>query len=280
MRRLPLTVLTLLLAVMPLQAQSGTTVWSMRMKMPDSLQAKAGGLSEIDMRWTLGTDGDRLGFQMDFGEGMATAMPGIDLSSIRMQAVVHSGGDSASIGIILPPEIAAAMGGGIGMRLDVAIPDTLPGFPMPNLDSLMNAQQGDQPTVTNTGRTATVAGISCEEWEMTPKQSDSLPFSGKISMCLAESVPAMRAFTSLFERYMPSMGFDFSEMKEMGRKWFGGRELVAIRTVIGDNQDIVMQLESSTNKAPDASFFTLPDGLSPFPMEMIKGMAQGMQQDS
>lgn len=253
-----------------LPAQSGTTVWSMRMKMPDTVSAMAGGLSEIDMRWTLATDGSRLGMQMDFGEAMAAALPGMDLSSVRVNAVVHAGGDSASIGMILPPELAAQMGGGIGLRMDVAIPDSLTGFPTPNVDSLMEANQGEEPNVVNTGRMSTVGGISCEEWEVTPKSpSDSMPFGDKIQMCVAESIPALRAFTSLFEKYMPDMGVDFSELKKMGQKWFGGRDLVAVRTVMGE---IVVQLESSSNTAPDASFFTLPEGLQPFPVEMLKAM--------
>lgn len=262
-----------LLLVAPLAAQSGTTVWSMRMKLPDSTRAKAGGLSEIDMRMTLATDGNRLGMQIDFAEGMATAMPGFDLSSIRVNAIVHAGGDSASVGVILPPELAAMMGGGIGMRLDVPVPDKFDGLPVPNLDSIMEANQGEEPNVTNTGRTSTVAGVSCEEWEMTSRTpSDSTPFDDRVQLCLAENLPAMRAFTSLVEKYLPDLGVDFSEFKERGKKWFGGRELTAIRMVMGANQEMVLQLESSTSTAPDASFFTLPEGLQPFPIEMIKGM--------
>lgn len=276
MRRSLLTTSLFLLAV-PVAAQSGTTVWSMRMDLADSMQSKVGGLSVIDMRWTLATDGTRLGFQVDFGPEMAAAMPNMDFSAMRMQAVIHPGGDSVSVGVVLPPEIAASMGGGIGLRLDMAIPDTIRNPAMPDLDSLMATNQGQQPSVVNTGRRSTVAGIACEEWEVTPQQPDSMPLSGKMQMCLTDQVPALRAFTALFERYMPDLGVDFGEMKEMGRKWFGGRDLVAIRTVIGDNQDIVVQLESATSTAPDASFFVLPEGLQPFPIDMFKGMAAGMQ---
>jgi hypothetical protein len=273
MRRLSLFALTFASLTVALPAQSGTTVWSMRMKMPDSLAAKAGGLSEIDMRMTLATDGRRLGFQVDLGDAMAAAMPGVDLSSVRFNAIVHADGDSASVGIILPPELAASMGGGIGLRIDAAIPDTIPGVNVPDMDSLMNANQGEEPKVVNTGQNSTVAGISCEEWEVSAMvPSDSAPFGDKIKLCLAESVPALRAFTSLFEKYMPDLGVDFGEMKQLGQKWFGGRDLVAIRTVMGENGEIVVQLESSSNAAPDASFFTLPDGLQPFPLEMLKAM--------
>lgn len=273
-----LLITTLLFLAAPVAAQSGTTVWSMRMKMPDSLAAKAGGLSEIDMRMTMATDGSRLGMQLDFSESMAAAVPGFDLSSIRVNAIVHAGGDSASVGIIFPPELAAQMGGGIGMRLDLPIPDKFDGLPVPNLDSLMEANEGEEPNIANTGRTSIVAGVSCEEWEMTPRvPADSTPFGGKFQLCVAENVPGMKAFTSAVEKYLPDIGIDFSEFRERGKKWFGGREMTAVRMVMGDNQDIVFQLESSTNTAPDASFFTLPDGLQPFPMEMVKGMAAGMQ---
>jgi hypothetical protein len=256
-----------------LPAQSGTTVWSMRMKMPDSIAAKAGGLSEIDMRLTMATDGNRLGMQVDFSESMATAIPGVDLSSIRMNAVVHAGGDSASIGMIFPPELAAQMGGGIGMRIDVAIPDNFDALRVPDMDSLMEAGQGEEPTVTNTGRTSMVGGVQCEEWEMTPTTStDSMPFGDKMLLCLAEDLPAMKAFNALVEKYLPDMGLDFDELKEQAKKYFGGREMVPVRMIFGTNQDMVLQLESSSNTAPDASFFTLPEGLQPFPVEMLKAM--------
>jgi hypothetical protein len=224
---------------------------------------------------TLATDGERLGMQIDFGDGM---VPGVDLSSMRLQAVIHAGGDSASVGIVLPPDVAAQMGGGIGLRLDLAIPDTIRHSAMPNIDSIMAAEQGDEPEVVNTGRTSTVAGVTCEEWELTSQNQDSIPFGGKIGMCLVEQLPALRAFTSLFEKYLPDLGVDFGEMKERGRKWFGGRDLVAIRTIMGDNQDMVVQLESSSGTAPDASFFVLPEGLQPFPLEALKNMAGGAMQ--
>jgi hypothetical protein len=267
-----------LLLAAPLAGQSGTTVWSMRMKMPDTLSARAGGLSEIDMRMTMATDGERLGMQVDFAETMASAVPGFDLSAIRFNTVVHGGGDSVSIGIILPPEMAAMTGGGIGMRLDMAIPDKLEGFPVPNFDSLMAENQGEEPVVTNTGRTMMVAGVRCEEWDITPQQpADSIPFGGAMHLCVAENIPAVKAFTTVAEKYLPDMGFDFGKLKERGRKWFGGREMTAIRMVMGHDEEIVFQLESSSNTAPDPSFFTLPDGLEPFPIEMVKAMIPGSQ---
>jgi hypothetical protein len=250
----------------------------MRMKMPDTLSARAGGLSEIDMRMTMATDGERLGMQVDFAETMATAITGFDLSAMRLNAVVHSGGDSVSIGIIMPPEMAAMTGGGIGMRLDMAIPDKLEGFPVPNFDSLMAENQGEEPVVTNTGRTMMVAGVRCEEWDITPQQpADSIPFGGAMHICVAENIPSVEAFTTVAEKYLPDMGFDFGKLKEQGRKWFGGRELTAIRMVMGHDEEIVFQLESSSNTAPDPSFFTLPDGLQPFPVEMVKAMIPGSQ---
>ena len=273
------TLIAATLFAAPLAAQSGTTVWSMRMKLPDSAQAKAGGLSELDMRMTMATDGSRLGMQVDFAESMATAVPGVDLSTVRLNAVVHANGDSASIGIIFPPELAAQMGGGIGLRVDMAIPDKFDGVPVPNIDSMMAANQGQEPTVTNTGRRSTIAGVSCEEWEVTPKvPADSTTFGGKMHLCVAESLPGMKAFNSLVEKYLPDVGIDFSEFKERGKKWFGGREMTPIRMVMGEAQEMVFQLESSTTTAPDASFFVLPEGLQPFPMEMIEAFTAGMKQ--
>ena len=48
--------------------------------------------------------------------------------------------------------------------------------------------------------------------------------------------------------------------------------MTTIRMVMGTEGEIVMQLESSTTTAPDASFFVLPDGLQPFPIEAFKSM--------
>src|SRR5690606_9963148 len=195
------------------------------------------------MRLTLATDGSRLGMQVDFAESMSMAMPNIDLSAIRVNAVVHPGGDSVSVGVVFPPELAAMTGGGIGFRMDLPIPDTVRNLPGPDVDSMMSAET---PKVTNTGRTSIVAGINCEEWELTPAQpSDSTPFNGPMKLCLAESVPGLKAFSALAEQYLPDFGFDFSAMKEMGRKWFGDRDLIAIRTVMGAADDMVVQLESS-----------------------------------
>jgi hypothetical protein len=71
---------------------------------------------------------------------MSTAMPNIDLSAIRINAVVHPGGDSVSVGMVFPPEMAAMTGGGIGFRIDTSIPDGVGKLPRADVDSIMEAE--------------------------------------------------------------------------------------------------------------------------------------------
>lgn len=281
MRRLLLA--GLLLAAPPVAAQAGTMVWSVRGNLPDTVETMA-GLSEFELVFTVGTDGARLGTQMTVGPTMAAAIAAIDLTTARFQAVVNAAGDSLSLGVVLPPDLAAQMGGSIGFRLDIAIPDSLP-LPVPtmNIDSLLEAaDEGVMPQVTNTGRTDTVAGVPCEIWTMQPAL-DSLPAdSMAITMCLAEPSPVMTAINDLMRERVPSIGLDLDEMKEAGKRFFGGRELVPVMMVLDiGGQDVVVRLMSVSAEAPDPSFFTLPEGLQPFPIEMFQGMMrQAMPQDA
>lgn len=269
--RLTLLAFASLLAA-PLAAQSGTTVWSIRMPIPDSLQGQTMGLTDVDLRLTLGTDGRRVGMQFDFGEAMAAALPTMDVSAMRIQATTSAGGDSVSIGVVLPPELAAMMGGGIGMRLDLAIPDSLDlrGW---DLDSLVEANQREQPKPINTGRTDTVAGIACEEWRIPTEPTAETPNPVPAHLCLATSVPALSAFNTAVERQLPGFAGRFAQWKTAAREWFGGRDLVVVRSVIGEDEPIVVQLESVSAAAPDPSFFTLPMGLNPLPLDFVKGIA-------
>lgn len=270
-----------LLIAPPLAAQAGTMTWSLRGDLPDTARAMA-GLSEFELVFTIATDGTRLATQMTVGPTMAAAIAGMDLTTARLQAVTNVAGDSLSIGVVMPPELAAQMGGAIGFRIDMAIPDS---FPMPamNVDSILEAaDEGEMPRVTDTGRTDTVAGIACELWTMEPPL-DSMPNdSTTITMCMAEPSPVMTAISDFMRERVPNFGFDLDEMKEAGKRFFGGRELVPVMVVMDlGNQEIVMRLMSISEAAPDASLFTLPDGLEPFPIEMFQGMIQqAMPQDT
>lgn len=280
MRRLLLA--SLMLVTPPLAAQAATMTWAIRGSVPDTVQAMA-GLSEFEFILTFGTDGARLGTQMTIGPTMAAGVVAMDLTSARVQAVVNAAGDTLSIGIIVPPELGAQLGGTIGYRLDLPIPDSLAlptgGF---DLDSLLDAvDEGEQPRVTNTGRTDTVAGVACEIWTMQPPL-DSMPSdSTEITMCLTEPTAAMNAINDLTQSRLPNFGFDLEEMKAAGARFFGGRELVPVLVVVGTgDQHVTFRLMAISDAAPDPSFFTLPAELEPFPLAMFQGMLQqAMPQD-
>lgn len=259
-----------LLLAPPLAAQAGTVTWSLRGNVPDTVRAMA-GMSEFELFGTFATDGSRLAGQFTVGPAMAASVMAFDLTTARLQMVIDAEGSAVSLGVVLPPELAAQMGGAIGFRLDLPIPDSLP-LPV-NIDSLMTANEDREPEVTNTGRGDVVAGIPCEIWTMTPP-ADSMPAdSMTMTLCLAEPVPAMRAINDAVERHLPRFGVDLEEMKAAGRKYFGGRDLMPIRIEMAFGTGrVVMQLESVSTDAPDGSLFTLPDGLEPFPLEMFQGM--------
>ena len=264
-----------LLVTAPLAAQAGTATWSVRTTLPDTLQATA-GFSEVELLFTTATDGERLGFQMTVGPTMAASFVAMDLSTARFQVVTNAAGDSLAMGIVMPPDLAAQMGGGIGFRIDMAIPDSVPvPFAGMNMDSLMSAPEAETPSVINTGRTDTVAGLGCEIWTMSGP-TDSIPVdSVAITTCLAEPTPALTAISELMLKRLPKLGLDIEQMREMGRKYYGGRELVPIRMVLSiGTMEFVMQLESLSETSPGQSFFTLPEGLQPFPIEMFTGMMQ------
>src|SRR5690606_16782708 len=106
-------------------------------------------------------------------QSMIAAFPTMDLSGVRLVAVVPVSGDSFHVGVVMPPEIAAQMGGGMGFRIDGAIPDSIPmpgGFDslMTEMDSITDAQREHlTDSWKDTGRRSTVGGSACEEWTMT-----------------------------------------------------------------------------------------------------------------
>jgi hypothetical protein len=274
-RRLLATALLLSLPVGSIAAQQGTAVWQMRMQLPDSIAAQTGGMSTIDMRFTAAADGDLAGFQVDFGPEMNVTGPmPIDLSQIRIQAVMNAATDSVAIGIVLPPEIAAMAGGGIGFRLDFAMPtpDAI-GAMIPDslLDQMRTAAEKDESGAENTGVTSVVAGITCEEWIFTPPPSGDQ--DQVIRMCLAESPPAMKAFSDIFNRMVPEAQNPLAEFRKMGQERFGGRDMTAMRTTMTGTLNMTVELLSLSNDSPGPSFFALPIDLQPFPIEMFQGMA-------
>jgi hypothetical protein len=72
---------------------------------------------------------------------------------------------------------------------------------------------------------------------------------------------------------VPRFGMDLEEMKAAGRKYFGGRDMMPVRVVVGTGgEQFTFQLESISDAMPGPAIFTLPEGLEPFPLEVLEGM--------
>jgi hypothetical protein len=255
-------------------AQVGTQVWVMQMDIPDSMASKTAGLTEVEIKMTFASNGTQYAMQMEPGQAMVAAFPMMDLSAVRLVAVLPVQGDSFHIGVVLPPTLAAQLGGSIGYRVDGVIPDSIP---MPaSFDSLIALQsEVEQPDMNwaNTGRTSTAGGLPCEEWTATvDPQSDDVEGPITINFCLAPQGGLMAAWTGWMKQRFPQLMSNYDKMREAGLAQFGGRDLVPLRMEITSPMPMKMELVSQTNTVPDASFFLLPVGLEPFPLEMFGGM--------
>lgn len=266
--------LTLGLAA-PAVAQQGTVVWQIRGEMPDTVRAMTGGDAAIDLRVTAATEGSRAAFQMDFGPGMdfGPSVP-FDFTQMRIQTIYDAAADSVSVGIIVPPELAAMAGGGIGFRFDLAVPDPAElraMLPDSLIEQAEAAGEEDRTRFENTGRTSVVAGVTCEEWLLIAP--DAVADENRVELCLAEAPPAMQAIMDRFKEILPDEDNPFTVMLERGRERFGGRNLSAMRMTIGGSSAMSMEVISMSDSSPGASFFELPIELQPFPLELFKGMA-------
>ncbi len=276
-RLLPSALVALGFAVAPTtgsaqQAAPGTAVMRMRITMPtpDST-ATAPSVSlpfdELEMQLTYATDGQQLAMQMQFGEAMN--MPGMALGEMLFHAIWNPTTDSVHVGVLMPADLVAQMGGGIGFRLDLAMPDSvaLPGGIGDSLTAVLD-------TITmsgrDLGRTSTVGGVPCEEWEM---------FTGAdtAQVCLAPTPPAIAAANRLLTTIPGMQAFGVAGLTERQRALFGGRDLMPLRLMMGrDGARIEMELLSSNTGMPDATLFVLSPDLDPFPIEMITGLMSQM----
>lgn len=279
MRRTARFILTLALIGVPslLQAQGGgVSVWSLRGTLPDTVQkASRGMLSTIDLRMTMATDGQRVSLLIAPGADMIAASLATDLSTVRMQVVTSSTDDTVHIGVVLPPQIAAMMGGGIGFRADVPMTaDFIKGLATDSMieaitmkaDSL-NADAA-KPEFHNTGRSDTVAGVPCEMWTVTGGRNKT----DTMEMCLAAKPPAMQALSDAMGTRFSSFTSAFAKLGSEMENPFGDRNLMAVRFRMVGDADFTFELVSLSNDPPAATFFELPAGLQPFPMEMLQGI--------
>jgi hypothetical protein len=136
-----------------------------------------------------------------------------------------------------------------------------------------------KPEWKDTGRRSTAGGLACEEWTMTvdPKDFPAADTTSpqepvEMQFCLAPQGPLMAAWTEWAKRRLPQFMKNYEKLREEGMAQFGGREMVPLRMEMTGPLAMKLELVSMSDQAPDATFFRLPDGLQPFPMEMFRGM--------
>jgi hypothetical protein len=257
MRR-PLMLAGLLLAVATPAAAQGTAVITLDGAIPDSLRTgPAAALPPtFDMRFTVAFDGKQVGVQMEPGEQMQASL-GEQMAGFRVVALWRVGIDSLHLGILLPPELTAMMGGGAGYRMDMALPST-PDSAFDGSDTTM--------TWTDLERTAVVAGVTCHEWRGVAK-ADTVDF------CVAPVTDA-------------GLQQALGNVRDLGpfKALVGGAKAATkngrvgpdggfpIRMISRGANAIRMELQQWVPGTPDASLFKMPDGLEPFPMEMLQGI--------
>jgi hypothetical protein len=252
--RLPL--LLVLAIAPPVAAQSGASgsvTFEITTQLPASSPAVATIGSDITMQMTMRTDGHRV--VMD----MIPSMSQSPVTGMQIKMVFAAGTDSVHIGILLPPEVAAA-GGSIGMRMDG--PMSMIGSASSLRDGMMDSVSKvmGTPTYRSLGKTSTVAGISCEEWE-------TVAMGDTTSTCVIATPPAVQALQDQFKT-MTGVGAMMAQipgMAELEKAAYGGRAMTAIRT-INTKRGMRMELTNYTPGPPDATQMDLPAGLQWMPM--------------
>lgn len=258
----------LLGAAAPVAAQDagGTGVTLMRISLPDTLPAAMSqvGLNEINMRITYGTDGRRVASMMQF-EQMGPAM-GIPLDAVLMHMIWDSTTDSVQIGLTLPPELMESLGGGGGFAFAFVLPDSLP-VPPGMGDSLMVAMEYANASYRDLGTTATVAGLSCREYEMV---TDSLT----ANVCLGQRPPGLKTMYTLLDR-LPVVNEVMAAWRKQERDLLGQEGLATFR-MTGDMGTGGFHVElASYTAGADPALFVLAPGLGPVPPEIIAAFMQG-----
>jgi len=275
MARLPLLLFAAgtLLGAAPQAARAqgsdvGTAVMLVRVTFPDSIAPlEQAGLSELGMRLTYATDGQHVAMQMQFES--AQAAMGVPLDDVLLHLIWTPTTDSIQLGLTLPLDLMTQLGGGAGFAFAFELPDSLD-LPIAISDSMQAAAANMKFSYRDLGSTATVAGVTCREYEM--MVSDTLP----ATVCLAKPPAAMAAVNRMFER-LPAIGTMLRAISDRQREMFGNDEIFTVRMTgkMDDGGSILMELASFSNTRPDASFFTLPPGLGPVPPEIIGAFMQG-----
>ncbi len=237
----------------PLGAQSvgaGSATFQITTQLAASSQAAAVVGSDLTMQMTLMTDGHRIAMHM------VPSMPQSPMAGTQIKMVFTPGVDSVHMGILLPPEMAAA-GGGIGMRMDG--PMSLIGSANAMLGGMMDSvgKAIGKPTYRSLGKTSTVGGISCEEWETVTMDDTTLT-------CVIPTPPALLAIQNQVKT-MSGIGAMMAQipgMANLEKEAYGGRAMTAIRT-IDTKHGMRVELTNYTPGAPDPAQMELPAGLQP-----------------
>ncbi len=260
--RFPLISLALALAgTGSLAAQGGTAVVLIDGTIPDSMRSGPAAVlpANFDMRFTVAFDGKQVGVQMEPGDQMKASL-GEQMEGFRVVALWRVGVDSLHVGVLLPPELTAMMGGGSGFRMDLALP-SVPDSLAVRTDTMM--------AWTDLERTSTVAGVTCHEWRGVAK-ADTMDF------CIAPVTEAglqaalgnvrnLMGFKALVGGATPSTRNGKPD-PESG---------LPIRMITRGANAVRMELQQWIPGTPDASLFRLPDGLEPLPTEALQGIVGG-----
>lgn len=266
MQRTLYPILVALAATAPISAQlppPGTIVISMQMKLPDSVKVPLPIGNSIDLQISIMTDGRRVAADLAPGPGMTLWM----LPGIRLHALYAPGADTIHAGILFPAEMAAAAGGASGYRFDI---------PLSTLDSLRRANSHTvdsiikkltdsigtvipHPAYRSLGVTATVAGITCEEWE-------TIVAMDTTRLCLIPTPALIRAVQDYVKRISGAEQWmdRLPGLADAAKEAFGGRDMTPIRTV-NVKTGLRIELVSYTPGVPDAARFDLPPNLQPLP---------------
>lgn len=267
--------IALLVAIAPpLVAQempTGSVTLKMSVTVPDSIKAAAAVGRNIDMRMTIATDGRRLAMVVL----PSTGQPMTDGMEFRI--IYTFGGDSVQVGVLLPPAMAAVPGGSPGMRMDM--PLSMLGAGSPLLGTMMDSigkKMTDSlgrplaaPTFRSLGTSASVAGVTCQEWEV-------VGMGDTTRTCVIPTPPTLIA---LQERLLATTGLrgmmaQIPGLANIEQSAYGGRKMTAIRTTTVKS-GLHVELVSYSTSIPDEATFTLPADLKPTPMPVMPGKPGG-----
>ncbi|MGH7523264.1 MAG: hypothetical protein ACREK8_03070 [Gemmatimonadales bacterium] len=225
----------------------GTVTFHLKMHAPPNAVAMLG--EELEMEMTGATDGQHVAMNMVMtGAGTMTGM--------STRVIFALGNDTVHMGIVLPPPLANGMP---GMRMDV--PTAMLGAGNPILGHIMDSVSKalKDPVFRSLGTVATVAGITCAEWEMVAGTDTT-------RTCVIPTSPALLALQQRMGQMtgFHSMLMQLPGMAEMMRTAYGGKPMTAIRS-INARTGTTMELVSVAPGVPDKSIFELPPDLQVMP---------------